>query len=86
MTTGSRGLNPLAFSLLAVVPAPFFLVLLGTKTLASKSAVVGIATFVFMCRQPSSGDLVRPAAKYFESMHPAGNADKDLTDPFVMQR
>jgi hypothetical protein len=73
MTTGNRGRAPLTFSsrnptrsFIAAVPAPFFLALSGTETLASKSAIAAIATFVFLCRQPSSADLARPVAKYFD--------------------
>ena len=86
MTYGGQAQNPLTFSSLAAVPAPFFLVLLGTKMLASKSAVVAIATFVFMFQQPSSADLAKPVAKYFESMLPVGNAEKDPTGLYVLQR
>jgi hypothetical protein len=86
MTTGGQGKNPPIFSLLAFVPAPFFLFLLGTKTLASISAVVVLATFVLMYWQPSSTDHARPVAKYFKSMLPVGNADKDPTGQLILQR
>ncbi len=76
MTTGGQGQNPLTFPSLAAFLALFFLVLLGTKTLASKIAVNVIVTFVFMCRQPSSVYLVRPVVRYFKSMLPWGMRKK----------